>query len=112
VGEEQREVAAFFGEQVDGGFCSGPERADMGMEPPPELESVKLSLIDQQTQHLFPVHGNNPSLERAFWDVGGLKRRGRRKSFESVFGRSSTAIERQQGVCSFFVQNGKFIGRA
>jgi hypothetical protein len=32
----------------------------MGLKPAAELESVKLSLIEQQTQHLFPIHFTNP----------------------------------------------------
>jgi hypothetical protein len=34
----------------------------MRLVPPAELESVKLSLVKQKTQHLFPIHRTNPSI--------------------------------------------------
>jgi hypothetical protein len=33
----------------------------MGQKPPAKLESVKLGLIEKQSQHFFPTHRSNPS---------------------------------------------------
>jgi hypothetical protein len=67
MGEEQGEVAAFFGEQGDGRVGAGPDGAYMGLKPAAELESVELSLIEQQTQQLFTIHFTNPLKTRRTW---------------------------------------------
>ena len=60
VGEEQGVMATLSGEQGEGVFVSGPDGADVGLEPAAEFESVKLSLIQQQTQQLFTIHRTIP----------------------------------------------------
>jgi hypothetical protein len=39
---------------------AGPDGLYIGLEPVAELESVELSLIEQQSQHLFPIHFTSP----------------------------------------------------
>jgi hypothetical protein len=60
MGEDQRVMAALASQQRDRLLSAGPDRLQMGLKPAAELESVKLSLIEQQTQHLFPIHFTNP----------------------------------------------------
>jgi hypothetical protein len=50
VREDESGVAAFTGKQGEGFFSAGPGRANMILKPAAELEPVKLSLIEQQTQ--------------------------------------------------------------
>jgi hypothetical protein len=54
-------VTALPGQQGQRLLGAGPDRLHMGLEPAVELESVKLSLIEQQSQQLFPIHFTNPS---------------------------------------------------
>src|ERR1700677_4603646 len=42
--EDEREVAAFAGQQGKGFFCAGPDGADLTLKPAAELKPVKLSL--------------------------------------------------------------------
>jgi hypothetical protein len=64
VREEQSKVTAFLGQETDGRLSTGPDCANMGLKPAAELESVKLSLIQQQTQQLFSIHCTNPCQKR------------------------------------------------
>ncbi len=54
--KQQREVAAFSGQKAQRLFSAWPAPMHMGLKPAAELESVKLSLIEQQPQQLFPIH--------------------------------------------------------
>jgi hypothetical protein len=62
--EEEGVMPALNGEKGQGLFGARPERLYVGLEPAAELESVKLSLVEQQSQHLFTVHFTNPLIER------------------------------------------------
>jgi hypothetical protein len=53
-------MAAFAGQQEQSLLGAGPDGLHVGLEPAAELESVKLSLIKQQSQHLFPIHFTSP----------------------------------------------------
>jgi hypothetical protein len=61
VREKQCVVAALSGQQGQRQLGAGPHRLHMGDEPAAKLESVKLGLIKQQSQHLFPIHFTSPS---------------------------------------------------
>ena len=50
VGEDEGKVAAFGGEEGEGLFRAIPCGTNMGLKPAAKLESVKLSLIEKQTQ--------------------------------------------------------------
>jgi hypothetical protein len=71
VGEEQRVMAALPRQQGQSLLGAGPDRLYMGQEPTAELESVKLSLIEQQSQHLFPIHFTNPSSKMEIQGLSG-----------------------------------------
>jgi hypothetical protein len=60
MGEEQCVMAAFSSQQRQSCLSARPQRLNMQLKPAAELESVKLSLIEQQTQHLFTIHVTNP----------------------------------------------------
>jgi hypothetical protein len=53
-------MAAFSSQQRQSCLSARPQRLNMQLKPAAELESVKLSLIEQQTQHLFTIHVTNP----------------------------------------------------
>jgi hypothetical protein len=53
-------MASLDGHQREGLFCAGPYGTDMRLKPAAELESVKLSLIEQQTQQIFSIHFTSP----------------------------------------------------
>src|SRR5208282_6471125 len=79
-------------------LSAGPDRLYMGLEPTAELESVKLSLIEQQSQHLFPIHFTNPSIFKpaGLWRVSRKALEGTpRRSFSSVFYCSLTSNRRE-----------------
>jgi hypothetical protein len=50
VGEDEGVIAALRGEQSKRGLCALPAWTYMGDKPAAELKSVKLSLIEKQTQ--------------------------------------------------------------
>jgi hypothetical protein len=57
VREEKGIVTALGGEQGDSGVGARPGGLDVGLEPATKFESVKLSLVKQQMQNVFAVHG-------------------------------------------------------
>ena len=60
VREKEGVMAAFGCQEREGFLAAWPDGANVSLKPAAELESVKLSLIEQQTQHLFPIHFTNP----------------------------------------------------
>jgi hypothetical protein len=60
VGKDEGEVAALGSEQCERLLGAIPAGTYMGLKPAAELESVKLSLIEEQTQKFFPIHLSRP----------------------------------------------------
>jgi hypothetical protein len=59
--EDQRVMAALGRQQSEGQFSARPCWVNMGQKPAAKLESIKLGLVEQQSQHIFPIHRSNPS---------------------------------------------------
>jgi hypothetical protein len=58
--KDEGEVAALRREEGKRLFGAIPGGADVGLKPATELESVKLGLIQKQTQKLFSIHFSKP----------------------------------------------------
>jgi hypothetical protein len=64
VREEQSKVTSFLGQKGNSPLSARPDGTNIGLKPAAELESIKLSLIQQQTQQLFSIHCTNPCQKR------------------------------------------------